>query len=69
MARFQMELPTEIMKDFDKIYGNTDQIFGEMTKAGAEEAMNEIQSNVPEAIRNSEMMKCLKLSGDTLATN
>lgn len=62
MARFQMELPVEIMRDFEKVYGNTEEIFGAMTQAGAEVAMNEIQANAPEGIRNSNMMQCLKLT-------
>lgn len=47
MAKFKMELPREIMKDFQKIYDNTEEIFGAMTKAGAEVAMQNIKSNVP----------------------
>jgi hypothetical protein len=62
MAKFQLELPTEIMKDFQKVYDNADEIFGEMTKAGAEVVEKNIISNVPESIRNSKMMRCLKLT-------
>lgn len=62
MARFQMELPNEIMKDFKEIYDNAEKIFGEMTKAGAEVAMSNIKSNVPQSIRNSNMMDCLKMT-------
>ena len=47
MARFEMQLPEAIIKDFQKIYDNADQIFGEMTKAGAEVTMHNIQANVP----------------------
>ena len=62
MAKFQMELPTEILKDFEKIYGNTENIFGEMTKAGAEVVMHNIKANAPRAIQTSEMMECLKMT-------
>lgn len=62
MARFQMELPTEIMKDFKKIYDNAEEIFGEMTRAGAEVAMDNIKSNVPQSIRDSDMMNNLKMT-------
>ena len=62
MAKFTMELPTEIMKDFQKIYDNSEQIFGDMTKAGAEVAMNNIQANVPASFHNSNIMSCLKLT-------
>ena len=62
MARFEMELPTEIMKDFDKIYKDSEKIFGEMTRAGAEVVNRNIQANVPQSIRQSKMMNCLKVT-------
>lgn len=62
MARFQMELPSDIMKDFQKIFDNSEEIFGEMTKAGAEVVEKNIIANVPQSIRNSNMMKCLKVT-------
>lgn len=62
MAKFKMELPTEIMKDFQKVHDNAGEIFGEMTKAGAEVVEKNIIANVPEAIRKSNMMKCLKIT-------
>ena len=62
MAKFDMQLPTEILKDIQKIYDNADEIFGEMTKAGAEVVEKNIRSNVPQSIRNSKMMDCLKLT-------
>ena len=42
-----MELPTDIMKDFKKIHDNADEIFGAMTRAGAEVAMSNIKATVP----------------------
>lgn len=62
MARFEMQLPTEIMKDFNKIYNNSEQIFGAMTKAGAEVAMENIKANVPASFHESNIMSCLKLT-------
>ena len=62
MARFEMQLPDEIMKDIKKIYDNSDEIFGAMTKAGAEVAMKNIKANVPASIRKSKMMGCLKIT-------
>ncbi len=58
MARFEMQLPTEIMKDFQKIYDNSEKIFGEMTKAGAEVAMQNVKASVP----RSSMASYVKLS-------
>lgn len=62
MAKFELELPTDIMKDFQKIHDNADEIFGKMTKAGAEVVESNIRANVPEGIRNSKMMDCLKVT-------
>ena len=62
MARFEMQLPTEIMKDFQKIYNDSEKIFGEMTKAGAEVAYHNVLANLPQSIRKSNMMNCLKMT-------
>ena len=50
MAKFELELPEAIMKDLQKIYNNADEIFGEMTKAGAEVALRNAQGNAPATI-------------------
>ena len=62
MAKFSMELPTDILKDFEKVHGNTEKIFGEMTKAGAKVVMENIKANAPRSIQTSEMMNCLKMT-------
>lgn len=62
MAKFEMLLPDDILKDFKKIYDNSEEIFGEMTKAGAKVVEKNIIANVPDGIRNSEMMKNLKIT-------
>lgn len=62
MAKFSMELPTDILKDFEKVHGNTEKIFGEMTKAGAKVVMENIKANAPRSIQTSEMMHCLKMT-------
>lgn len=62
MAKFQMELPTDIIKDFERISKDSEKIFGDMTKAGAEAVEKNIIANVPQSIRNSNMMKCLKIT-------
>ena len=62
MAKFEMQLPDEIMKDIQKVYTNSDKIFGEMTKAGAQVVNENIRANVPKSIRNSKMMDCLKIT-------
>lgn len=62
MARFEMQLPDEIMKDVQRLNDNYEAIFGGMTKAGAEVAMQNIVASVPTGIRESNMMSCLKIT-------
>lgn len=62
MASFEMELPNAILKDFQKIYDNTEEIFGEMTKAGAEVVYNNVQANVPASFHGSNIMNCLRIT-------
>lgn len=50
MAQFQLELPNSIIKDIEKIYNNTDEIFGQMTRAGAEVALANAQALAPSTI-------------------
>ena len=58
MAKYKMELPTEIMKDFQKIYDNSEQIFGAMTKAGAETVLQTVKATAP----NSDIASHAKLT-------
>ena len=51
MAKFNMELPTDIMKDLQKLYGNSEKIFGGMTRAGAEVVLKKAISNAPDTIK------------------
>lgn len=63
MARFVAALPDSVIKDFEKIGGNTEKIFGEMVEAGAQVAETNIIGNLPSGIRNSPgMMGCLKIT-------
>ena len=48
MAKFKMELPNDILKDIQKIHDNSDRIFGEMTKAGAEVVLNNVRATAPD---------------------
>ena len=62
MAKFEMELPNEILKQFEKISKNTDAIFGGMTKARAEVVYNNVKSNIPSGFANSDIMNCLQIT-------
>ena len=59
MARFDAVLPDKVMKEFREVYDNTEEIFGEMVKAGAEVAEKNVLANLPDGIRNSPMMNNL----------
>ena len=62
MAKFEMQLPKEIMKDIEYINQNSDKIFGEMTKAGAEVVIKNVRTNIPKGFANSDIMNCLKIT-------
>lgn len=62
MAKFVMQLPTEILKDIEYINGNSDKIFGEMTQAGANVTIKNIRSNIPKNFVDSDIMDCLKIT-------
>ena len=56
MAKFQMNLPNELIKEVEKVYGNTEKIFGGMTKAGAEVTLSNVRANAPASWRGSNIM-------------
>lgn len=62
MAKFNLELPKEEIEQIQKIYDNTYDIFGKMTKAGAQEALKSVKANVPNSWRGSNIMNNIKLS-------
>lgn len=63
MARVKVELPTEVLKEIEFISQNTKNIFGKMTKAGAEVAYKNIVNNVPAGMKQSaELMNCLRIT-------
>lgn len=62
MAKFEMQLPKDIMKDIEYINNNSDKIFGEMTKAGADVVVTNVKSNIPKGFADSDIMNCLKIT-------
>lgn len=62
MAGFNFELPNDILKDIKKISDNSDKIFGDMTQAGAKVVEKNIIANAPKGVRNSNMMRCLRIT-------
>lgn len=62
MAKFQMQLPNEIIKDITNIYNNSDDIFGKMTQEAAKVVYKNIQQNIPSNFADSDIMNCLKIT-------
>lgn len=60
MAKFQLELPLEIIKEAETLEKNADEIFGEMTRAGADVVLENVKRNVPPGWHGSRIMKCIK---------
>lgn len=59
MARFEMQLPNDIIKELEYINNNADNIFGQMTKAGAEVVLQNVKTNIPKGLLESNIMQCL----------
>lgn len=51
MARFSGGLPEDLMKLFKELEINTEKMIGEMTKAGAEVALDNIKAKMPKNLR------------------
>lgn len=62
MAKFDMELPNDLLKEFEKLNESTEKMIGEMTKAGAETVYKRVLKNIPKSFQNSDIMKCLKIT-------
>ena len=63
MANFINVLPDDVIKDIQKIYKNSDEIFGSMTQAGARVVEKNIRANAPKGVRNEpKLMNKLKVS-------
>lgn len=68
MAKFEMELPEEIMKDFRKIYDDADEIFGRMTRAGAEVVYKNVIANMKNSFKDSSKLEPYLKITDTYKT-
>ena len=60
MARFDLQLPEQLIKDIQKIHDDAEKIFGAMTDAGADVVLANVKANVPASFRDSKIMGCLK---------
>lgn len=63
MARFQQELPNDLIKVFEGLEDNLDDIFGEMTQAGARVVYNLVKSNMSKVFDTTDSLeKGLKIT-------
>ena len=62
MARFSMELPQDILNDVKRIERDSEKIFGGMTKAGAEVALQNVKANIPGDWKGSNIVNNIKLT-------
>ena len=63
MAKFQGEVPNELMKMFEDLETNCENIFGEMCKAGAETVYSKVQNNMEKAFADTKTLeKGLKIT-------
>ena len=62
MAKFNIELPSDIIKEFDKLDKDTHKMLQEMTEAGAKVVLENIKAHVPQSWYTSGIMKCLKVT-------
>ena len=53
MAKFKMELPTELIKEMETLNKRSDEIFGEMTQAAAEVVAKNVKTNAPDTIKGN----------------
>jgi hypothetical protein len=52
MARFEGELPTELIQQFERLQLNTEKMLEEMTKAGAECVFSAMKASAPKVMKD-----------------
>lgn len=62
MARYEMELPTDLIDIFSTLEKTEKKMLQDMTKAGAKVVLKNIEHNVPASFHGSNIMKCLKVT-------
>lgn len=63
MARFSIELPNDLIKEFEKLSVETPEMMGEMTRAGAEVVEKNVINNMSRSFKSTDRLKkCLFVS-------
>ena len=63
MARFELSLPNDLIKEFEKVNKNSHKMLEEMTQAGAEVVYQNVKSNMKSSFKDSSKLeKYLKIT-------
>lgn len=63
MARFKNEVPADLIKQFEDLEDNLEDIFGKMTKAGAEVVFKNVTNNMKKSFKTTRSLeKGLKIT-------
>ena len=63
MAKFSQELPNDLIKVFEELETNCEDMFGEMCKAGAEVVYNKVRANMGKVFKSTRSLeKGLKIT-------
>ena len=63
MARFEMELPLELLNSFQNLTNNSEKMLGEMTRAGAKKVFDNVKTNMKKSFSDTKgLEKCLKIT-------
>ena len=57
MAGFNLELPEDLINNLKTISNNTDEMFGRMTKAGAEVVYKNVVNNMKSSFKSTDSLK------------
>lgn len=62
MAKYNAELPNDIIKELERLDMNVDTMLSEMTREGAKMVLQNIKVGVPKTWFDSNIMSCLKIT-------
>lgn len=62
MARFETDLPTDLIRTFEELGEDTQKMLEEMTQEGAKTVFANVNANVPASFHGSGIMQCLKMT-------
>lgn len=62
MARFEKNLPTDLIRTFEELGEDTQKMLEEMTQEGAKTVLANVNANVPASFHGSGIMQCLKMT-------